>query len=80
MPKIRARYIHAFETFSENLVGYFMNLFLVVALYNWWLGYGIAIQENIVVGLIIFLLSWARKYIWRRSFNLWIKKLYERVE
>lgn len=78
--RLRARHVHAAETFFDNVVGYLMNVFLVVVVYNWIFGYGISLSDNVLGGVIFFIIAWARKYTIRRWSNGFIKKLYEKYK
>lgn len=74
--KIRARYIHALETFIDNALGYLINIGTTILVFNMLLGYEISIQDNLTAGVFFFLVAWARKYILRRLFSNWIEKIY----
>lgn len=78
--RLRARHVHAAETFFDNVVGYLMNVFLVVVVYNWIFGYGISLSDNILGGVIFFIIAWARKYTIRRWSNAFIMKLYAKYK
>jgi hypothetical protein len=78
--RLRARHVHAAETLFDNVVGYLMNVFLVVVVYNWIYGYGISLTDNVVGGIIFFIIAWARKYTIRRWANSFIKKLYDKYK
>lgn len=78
--RLRARHVHAAETFFDNVVGYLMNVFLVIVVYNWIFGYDISLSDNVLGGVIFFLIAWARKYTIRRWSNNFIKKLYEKYK
>ena len=78
--RIRARHIHAAETLFDNIVGYLMNIFFVVVIYNWIFGYGITMTDNVLGGFLFFLIAWARKYTIRRWSNKIIKNLYAKYK
>ena len=78
--RIRARHVHAAETFFDNVVGYLMNVVMVVIVYNGIFGYGITLSDNVLGGVIFFIVAWARKYTIRRWSNNIIAKLYAKYK
>lgn len=78
--RIRARHVHAFEGFIDNVVGWFINFAAIIFIFNGMYGHDIQLNENIVAGTIMFFIAWARKYTIRRYFNSVIDKLYKRYK
>ncbi len=78
--RIRARHIHAAEGFFDNVVGFIQNWIAILLIYNGLFGHDISLLENTGGGIIIFLISWARKYYIRRKGNSFIKRLYAKYE
>ena len=73
--KMRARYLHAAESMTNVVVGYFINLFLVYFLLHW-LGFNITLGENAAMGLMIAVVAFARGYVVRRFYNTIIERVY----
>ena len=74
--RIRARHVHAFETFLDNVVGWIINVWAIILIYNGMFGHNIQWNENFVGGGIMFFVAWARKYTIRRWANRFIDNLY----
>jgi hypothetical protein len=74
---VRARYVHHFEAFTDNVVGLGINFVLVMLVYNMWLGQDISINENIKGSLAFFVAAYIRKYTIRRWTSHAIGKLYD---
>ena len=73
--RLRARHVHAAETFFDNVVGLAINFGLVFVVYNWMLGQDISVGENLVGSTVFFFVAWARKYTIRR----WSSNLIQRI-
>lgn len=78
--RIRARHVHAFEGFIDNVIGLAINFFAILFIYNGMFGHSIQISENIVGGFIMFWVAWARKYTIRRWANNFIDRLYTKYK
>lgn len=74
--RIRARHVHAFEGFLDNVIGLAINFAAVLLIYNGMFGHNIQLSENVVGGFIMFWIAWVRKYTIRRWANRYIEKLY----
>lgn len=74
--RIRARYIHHVEVITDNIVGYCINVVAVMVIFNWLLGNNIPIGDNLMGGILFFMLAYARKYTIRRWFSNFIDRLY----
>lgn len=74
---VRARYIHHFEVLFDNIVGYGISVLGAVVIWNWWMGYNIEINDNMLGGLGFFILAYARKFTIRRASSNFIQKLYD---
>ena len=72
---IRARYLHAAESMTNVVVGYFINLFLVWYLLHW-LGFEITLGENAAMGILIAVVAFCRGYVVRRFYNNLIERVY----
>lgn len=78
--RIRARYLHHLEVQTDIVVGYLINVFLFVVVYNWMMGHDVKLWENATGGLIFMAVAYVRKYTIRRWFSNWIKRVYEKQE
>ncbi len=78
--RIRARHVHAFEGFIDNVIGYFINFIFVLLIFNGIYGHDIQMGENVVAGAIMFFIAWGRKYTIRRWANRFIDRLYKRYK
>jgi hypothetical protein len=78
--RIRARHVHAFEGFLDNVIGLAINFAAVLLIYNGIFDHKISVGENVVGGFIMFWVAWARKYTIRRWANQFIDKLYKRYK
>lgn len=76
--RIRARHMHAIEGFVDNSIGLILNYLAIILIYNALFGHDIKFSENVVGGVIMFFIAWARKYTIRRWFSAWIGRIYER--
>lgn len=73
---IRARHVHHFEVFTDNIVGLGINFVLVMIVYNVWLGQDISLDQNIKGSLAFFVAAYIRKYTIRRWTSNGIGLLY----
>ena len=73
---MRARNIHHLEVFTDNVVGYALNIVVAIVIFNGMLGYNITISDNMIAGLGFFIFAYIRKYTLRRVFSNWIGRVY----
>lgn len=78
--RIRARHVHAFEGFLDNVIGLLINYVAIILIYNAMFGHDIKLTENVIGGFIMFWIAWARKYTIRRWANSFIEKLYAKYK
>ncbi len=75
--RLRARHIHHIEILIDNIIGVAFNFWLcqlVLYILNVPFTYG----ENAILTIIIFITTYIRRYITRRTFSNWIQRIYER--
>lgn len=68
------------ETFTENTIGYLINILTTIVVFNMMLGYQITLEDNLYAGVFFFLIAWVRKYFIRRAFSNWISRIYRNPE
>lgn len=73
---LRARHVHLIEALTDNTIGYLINIGTTVVVFNWLLGYGVSVGDNLLAGVIFFVVALIRKYTLRRVFSNWIGRLY----
>ena len=76
MIKIKSKYLHASESLTNVVLGYFINLALVHYVLHA-LGYEITLGQNAGLGILAAVVSFIRGYAIRRAFNSLIKRMYE---
>ncbi len=69
--------MHHGEILVDNIIGMFVNFFLVFLIYNWWQGQDITVAENLWGTAAFFVAAYIRKYTIRRWTSNGIGKLYD---
>jgi hypothetical protein len=67
------------EALANVVVGFSINYLLNIVILNWVMDKHVTLSENFYIGVMFTVVSVARSYVLRRSFNGWLHGASERL-